>query len=219
MKKSTLLVVFLAFAMGLCAQQPVGFNFTNSAIQITSIEKGDFNASNDVMDYIKLDKGEIRALWYNEKAKAKNFTGGVTIMKMKVKALKDIADLLAVLSLDEAVLESEFYDDKNMRVTLPLTLEADITNAPIADDAYSVKVYPNPFTNTVTLEVTSATKENANLTIVSAMGALLYNKKADLEVGVNTIIIENTSTFPTGVLSYNLKFGNRTLNGTLNKAR
>jgi hypothetical protein len=196
-----------------------GFNFTNSAIQITSIEKGDFNSSNDVMDYIKLDKGEIRALWYNEKAKAKNFTGGVTIMKMKVKALKDIADLLAVLSLDEAVLQSEFYDDKNMRVTLPLTLEADGTNAPIADDAYSVKVYPNPFTNTVTLEVTSATKENANLTIVSAMGALLYNKKADLEVGVNTITIENTSTFPTGVLSYNLKFGNRTLNGTLNKAR
>jgi hypothetical protein len=62
-----------------------GFNFTNSAIQIMSIEKGDFNSSNDVMDYIKLDKGEIRALWYNEKAKAKNFAGGVTIMKMKVK--------------------------------------------------------------------------------------------------------------------------------------
>jgi hypothetical protein len=196
-----------------------GFNFTNSAIQITSIEKGDFNSSNDVMDYIKLDKGEIRALWYNEKAKAKSFTGGVTIMKMKVKALKDISDLLAVLSLDDAVLQSEFYDDKNMLVTLPLTLEADVTNTPIANDAYSVKVYPNPFTNTVTLEVTSATKENANLTIVSAMGALLYNKKADLEVGVNTITIENTSTFPTGVLSYNLKFGNRTLNGTLNKAR
>jgi hypothetical protein len=133
--------------------------------------------------------------------------------------LKDISDLLAVLSLDDAVLQSEFYDDKNMLVTLPLTLEADVTNTPIADDAYSVKLYPNQFTNTVTLEVTSATKENANLTIVSAMGALLYNKKAGLEVRVNTITIENTSTFPTGVLSYNLKFGNRTLNGTLNKAR
>jgi Metallo-peptidase family M12 len=196
-----------------------GFNFTNSALQITSIEKGDFNSSNDVMDYIKQDNGEIRTLWYNDKAKAKNFTAGVTVMKLKIKALKDIADLLAVLSLDNAVLQSEFYDDKNLLVTMPLTLEADGSNTPISNDSYSVKVYPNPFSNTVTLEVTSATKENATVAIASAMGAPLYNKKVALEVGVNTITIENTSTFPTGVLSYNIQFGSRTLNGTINKSR
>lgn len=90
-----------------------GFKFTNSSLQVTSIEKGDFNAANDLMDYIKQDYGDIRTLWYNEKAKAKNFNSGVTVMKLKVKALKDIADLLSVLALDEAVLQSEFYDDAN----------------------------------------------------------------------------------------------------------
>jgi hypothetical protein len=196
-----------------------GFNFTNSAVQISSIEKGDFNSSNDAMDFVKQDNGVIRMLWYNEKAKAKNFTPGVTILKLKVKALKDIADLLSVLSLDNAVLESEFYDDKNLPIQMELTLEADGSNAPISNDSYSVKVYPNPFSNRVTIEVTSATKENAALTIVSAMGAPVYNKRVALEVGVNTIDIENTTSFPTGVLSYSIQFGNRTLNGTINKSR
>ncbi len=196
-----------------------GFKFTNSSLQVISIEKGDFNAANDLMDYIKQDNGDIRTLWYNEKAKAKNFNSGVTVLKLKVKALKDIDDLLSVLALDEAVLQSEFYDDTNQKIPMEMTLEADANNTPISDDAYSVKVYPNPFTNAVTLEVTSATKENAALAITSSVGAPVYSKRVALEVGVNTITIDNTASFPTGILSYTIQFGNRVLNGTINKSR
>lgn len=102
---------------------------------------------------------------------------------------------------------------------MELTLEADANNTPISNDAYSVKVYPNPFTNSVTLEVTSATKENAALAITSSVGAPIYNKRVALEVGINTITIDNTSAFPTGILSYTIQFGNRVLNGTINKSR
>ena len=212
-------VIVKAQYNGLVNNFQVGFKFTSGKVTITAVEKGEFNSANDIMEYSKFDNGDLRALWYNEKNKSKSFKNGITVMKLKVKALTAIPDLLTELKLDPETLISEFYDDNLAQIGVALTLEAD-GNSTISPSQYTVKAYPNPFSTELTFEINAATKENnAILTVSNTLGLPIYTTKQNLEIGLNTIRINNTAGFPTGVLSYSIKLTNTVLTGTVNKSR
>jgi hypothetical protein len=187
-------------------------------LQLKKVLKGDLKSVSDEFDSDITTNGEIRALWYNNKGKNKNFTEGVTLMKIKVKSVADIQDILNDLKLDDALVQNNFYDENGNSASVKLTLEID-NSGESEDNSYSVKTYPNPFNSELTFEINAPKSEDAVITIYNTFGSVLSTIKRNLNEGINVINISNTNTFPMGSLSYMVKTPTQLLNGYLTKAR
>jgi Secretion system C-terminal sorting domain len=196
----------------------VGFNLSPTKLQLKKILKGDLKTASDEFDSDITTNGEIRALWYNNKGKNKNFTEGVTLMKIKVKSVADIQDILNDFKMDDALVQNNFYDENGNTASVKLTLEID-NAADVEDSPYTVKTYPNPFKNELTFEINTPKSEDAVITIYNAFGSVLSVTKKNLNEGVNLININNTDSFPMGSLSYTIKTPTQLLNGYVTKAR
>jgi Dockerin type I domain/Pregnancy-associated plasma protein-A len=196
----------------------VGLKLSPTKFQLKKILKGDFKMNSDEFDSDAKDNGEIKALWYDNKAKNKDFTEGVTLMKFKVKSLENIQDILNELKIDDLILENAFYDADGMTVSVNLSLEIDETEE-AAENPYSVKTYPSPFSNELNFEIQTPQNEEATITLYNAFGRVISTVKTNLNVGANIITISNTNTFPIGALSYTVKTSSQLLNGTLNRIR
>jgi Dockerin type I domain len=199
----------------------VGFNLSPTKLQLKNVLKGDLKTASDEFDSDIKTNGEIRALWYNNKGKNRNFTEGVTLMKIKVKSVADIQDILNDFKMDDALVQNNFYDENGNAASVKLTLEIDDVAdvADVEDNPYTVKTYPNPFKNELTFEINAPKSEDAVITIYNAFGSVLSVTKKNLSEGVNLININNTNSFPMGSLSYTIKTPTQLLNGYLTKAR
>lgn len=196
----------------------VGFNLSPTKLQLKKVLKGDLKSPSDEFDSDITTNGEIRALWYDNKGKNKNFTEGVTLMKIKVKSVADIQDILNDVKMDDALVQNEFYDENGNSASVKLTLEID-NSGESEDNPYTVKTYPNPFNNELTFEINAPKSEDAVITIYNAFGSVLSTTIRNLNEGTNVVNISNVNRFPMGSLSYTIKTPTQLLNGYLTKAR
>lgn len=78
------------------------------------------------------------------------------------------------------------------------------SNTIIIDCGYSVSlsqytVYPNPFTDEVFVNITSASPGAATIGVNDMSGRLMLNAHARIDVGVNLVAIEEAGTLPKGI--------------------
>jgi Metallo-peptidase family M12/Dockerin type I domain len=198
----------------------VGIKLAPTKLQLKKVLKGDLKTASDEFDSDITTNGEVRALWYNNKGKNRNFTEGVTLMKLKVKSMSDIQDILNELKLDDALLQNNFYDENGNTASVKLSLEIDNdSNDDVQENPYTVKTYPNPFNSELTFEIKAPKNEAAVITIYNAFGRALSVTKKDLVEGTNLINITGGNSFPMGSLSYTIQTPTQLLNGYLTKAR
>jgi Secretion system C-terminal sorting domain/Dockerin type I domain len=196
----------------------VGLKLSPTKMQLKKVVTGDFKSKTDEFEATKTDNGEVRALWYDNKAKNKDFTEGVTLMKFKVKTLDNIQEILNELKLDDIVLHNAFYGVDDNKVSVDLSLELDESEE-VEENPYSVRSYPNPFNNELNFEIKTSKNEEATITIYNAFGSVLSTTNKNLNEGINVINISNTNRFPIGSLSYTVKTQTQLLNGYLTKVR
>lgn len=217
-KQRNLTLALKAQYDGEVSSYQIGINLSPTKLQLKKVLKGDLKTASDEFDSDIKTNGEIRALWYDNKGKNRNFTEGVTLMKIKVKSVADIQDILNDFKLDDALVQNNFYDENGNTASVKLTLEID-NGTEVEDNPYTVKTYPNPFKNELTFEINASKSEDAVITIYNAFGSVLSISKRNLSEGVNVINISNTNSFSMGSLSYTIKTPTQLLNGYLTKAR
>jgi hypothetical protein len=89
------------------------------------------------------------------------------------------------------------------------TLRVKLENSLIIE---SVSVFPNPFTDQLTIYVNSQTAEKARISITSISGVKLYDVEKDILAGTNTIIISDAELLPS---LYYLNIRGTTVNKTV----
>jgi hypothetical protein len=196
----------------------IGLRFLQNKLKINEIEKGDFESANDVFDFNKEDNGELRALWFNKRGKAKNFRVGTVLLKAKVRADTNIDDILAVLNLDAEVLKTEFYDEGGNLVSMDLEWDEDDNNS-TNNNAILVNAFPNPFRNEVSLEINSPVAGSATITLSNIITRQSIIITQQLLRGANVVSIGNTASLSPGMLTYSIIVGGKIANGTITKTR
>lgn len=99
----------------------------------------------------------------------------------------------------------ENKDDYLMNDTLQVIVE----NTMILE---SLSVYPNPFTDQLTIYINSKTSEYIEISIINVSGVKLYEVDRDVLAGNNTIVISDVKLLPS---LYYLKIRGATINKTL----
>ncbi|MGE0568465.1 MAG: T9SS type A sorting domain-containing protein, partial [Bacteroidia bacterium] len=82
----------------------------------------------------------------------------------------------------------------------------------------SLEMYPNPAVNEVTMAINSTEKIQGNVTVVNALGQVVYNVPVSINVGLNEINV-NTKEFATGIyhVTLNTEQGSLTKKLTVSK--
>ena len=84
-------------------------------------------------------------------------------------------------------------------------------------DGSSIRLYPDPATNDLTLTVVSSTNENATLTICSALGQSLFTRQISLFRGPNTVNVPIGTLAPAAYFLVLRSAGNRVVKPFLKK--
>jgi hypothetical protein len=73
------------------------------------------------------------------------------------------------------------------------TIWVDLENNKIND---SIKVYPNPFTDQISLYVLSYNEDNLTITVINSAGSKVYETERSITSGMNTIILSDLNLTP-----------------------
>lgn len=211
-------IILKAKSIGHITAMQLGMGFLKSKLSIKDIEKGDFNTSNDVFDFSKEDRGELRALWFNKRGQTKEISNGTILLKAKVKANANIDDILNVLNLDDNILKNEFYDASGNLIPMDLEWELAENSSSIVNNL-TVNAFPNPFKNGVTFEVNSPINGLATISISNIVTGQNMTFSRQLIQGVNSIVINNTVNLSQGMLTYSVAVGGQVINGSITKSR
>ncbi len=88
--------------------------------------------------------------------------------------------------------------------------------ATVAAEQFSIKAYPNPFSQETTLEFALAHEEQVSIIVHDMLGRKIYEHSGTFEQGINMHKISGNS-LPAGVLVYTLKTASQTVSGRLIK--
>jgi Dockerin type I domain len=195
----------------------LGMRFLKDKFKINQVQKGEFDTTNDVFDFNSEDKGEFRALWYDKRGQVKNLKAGTVLLTAKVKANVNVADLLAVINLDDQILANEFYDAKGKLV--PVDMEWTNEGNTIVGNTMTVNAFPNPFTNEVSFDINSPVAGSSKITITNIITGQSHTSQKQLAQGANLVTINNVASLSAGALTYTIVVGTQVVNGSITKAR
>ncbi|QIL77653.1 PQQ-binding-like beta-propeller repeat protein [Hymenobacter sp. HDW8] len=100
-----------------------------------------------------------------------------------------------------------YYRLKQVDLDGTLTYSA-IQAVPIATSAaFTVQAWPNPLGEQLSVQINSPEAGEATLHLVNALGQVMLQKRAFLEVGTNTLVLPMNRTWPAGVYSLQLRQG------------
>jgi hypothetical protein len=63
----------------------------------------------------------------------------------------------------------------------------------------AINVYPNPFKSNVYVVVSAQVKAEASITIIDIQGKVVGTKQAEVNEGVNNVLISDTDFLPSGI--------------------
>jgi hypothetical protein len=182
-----------------------GIRFDPEKLAFTGPSKGALNGySKDNFGLTDLQKGYIRTLWHTMDDEFQGFTKGKTLFYLTFKALTDIPDFNSLIQLDDAVLTNYAYDPDGL--AYPLTLRAGaVTPPPVPNPLVRATCLPNPFSDEMTFEVTTAEPCKGSVWVFDAFGKRLSYKEVQFERGVNRLTDAVVPNLPTGVLNWRVE--------------
>jgi len=85
------------------------------------------------------------------------------------------------------------------------------------DVASDIKIYPNPFTEKVSIAINSNIADNAMVTVFDNAGKLVFNRKDAIQKGTNVLIINNLNKLAAGSYIVQIKLKDKTITQKLIK--
>jgi|GEM_PF-1251508 hypothetical protein len=193
-----------------------GMHIDPAYLEVISIEDADLPqlTAKNFGDRIK-EKGELRTLWYEDKAKPVSLPDGATLFKIKAKALQPISNLQNVLQIDEKILPTEFV--ANAKPTDGVELEVKLKRSESPITPKDILVYPNPAFENSKIGFVIDLATQVNLTLHDVNGRVLENYQADFSAGYNEFVLEDLNKFSSGILFFTLDTGFYTSKGKIIK--
>ncbi|TAK34540.1 MAG: hypothetical protein EPO28_15870 [Saprospiraceae bacterium] len=190
----------VAFQMGL-KFEPAKLEFIGASKgELGGYTKGNFGLTD-------LSAGMIRTLWFTtEEQETGVVSKGAVLFNLSFRALADVADISAMLRLDDAVLPNLGYKREGKAYSLALSSfkEDALANGTVAQPVKAT-CFPNPFSNTLGVSVSVPEDCKGSIWLFDAFGRRLAYQEASLTKGDNLIAIDQAATLAPGVLNWQVQ--------------
>lgn len=190
----------------LTAGYQVGMKFDPSFFEVLSLNQGDLSNFN-LRDYNlqNTELGEFKAIWVEDEARGISFSNRKTIFRIHCRAKRDIQNLSRLIILDDNVLETAFYDHKDIITGSEIYISADILDEdiPIILEA----VYPNPTSSEISFTFKLTTEKEVSITLQDRTGRSIQHQ-SNYSVGNHVHRFDNLEALTTGVIHYTISIDN-----------
>jgi hypothetical protein len=172
-------------------------DYPESAVEVVDVLLGDASASDLVYTDIN---GVLRISWYNTTARDLSANDALVTLKMRAKDLQYVAgETISIISTEESQL-----GDGNATVLRNVTLN--IPKLVVANDEYSISVYPNPFENNTQIVYTLPEDGKVTLRVFNALGEQVKTIANSLLQSAGTYHVDfDASTLTPGTYSYRIE--------------
>jgi hypothetical protein len=165
-------------------------------------------------------QGKLRLLWYDEAARPLAFVKDQDIFTLKFKVLHTITDLRSILSLDDEVLTAAGFREDGSTLSLEM-VQWDSETALAAGeqpiDHLQATVAPNPFRDDLKFNIEMPEADYVDVFIFDAQGRIVANWSGYAKAGKIEVSFDRTARWGSGVFTWQVKAGRRTLSGTMVK--
>lgn len=188
----------------LTAGYQIGIKFDPSFFEVLSLSKGelsnfnlrDFNLQNT-------EEGAFKTIWVEDEARGINFSNRKTIFKIHCRAKRDIQNLSRLIILDDKVLETAFYDHKDVITGSEVYISTIFEDIPIILTA----VYPNPTSSEVSFTFRLTAEKEVNIVLQDGTGRNIQHQ-SHYSVGEHIHRFGNLEVLTPGVIHYTILIGN-----------
>ncbi len=203
-------------------QLTLGLNlqFNPDYVELLDIENG-FLTEWDENDYsVSHDrKGMMTLIWFTMQKEGHSCADDKPLFYIKAKAIQDIKGLEPLVRLTYQRLENRMFavDGKQFDLSLKFVKDSMKKGALESDRTRPVSFYPNPFTESFTLELQSNKAERATIRLISIEGRILRTFEREVVKGFNRIGIENMEELPKGYIVYEIVIADEIFKGKILK--
>ena len=194
---------------------PVDLSGTGTPVLSFDVSKAQRNAENDKLDV--LVSSDCGATWTNVYSKGgQNLatTGGSSTAFLPVLAGDWITETIALTGFASPNVLVKFkttndngnnlYID-NVNLSQPSTMGVTKNSKNLA----SISIFPNPTKGETNLKINALSAGNANLSVVNALGQVVYSRSILLNVGINMVQVD-VKEFSSGLYNVILESNNST---------
>ncbi len=185
----------------------MGLGFDPGIFELLGTNQGDVkDYSLDNFGLQKASGGEFRTVWIDKEVRGVSFAGKKTLFKIYCKAKRDIEDISRYINLDNNVLKTLFYDNRDNLLDGNISLS--IVNEEVK--AYLLGAYPNPTSNELNFKL-KLTKPAAISIVVRDKNGRMISHINNYESGEYAPSFQNTNLLASGALSYTISVDGKIL--------
>lgn len=155
-----------------------------------------------------LNADAVATLWFDPNGGAQTLSSSSEIFTLVVKAKQPIADISAVLKLDNSILANKFWQTGESSAGLTVTVETPKERSAVQNRTEACEqftIYPNPFSDFVTGSFLYAGRDKeAQLSVSDLNGRRVMEQKVSLIKGHNDWEISIPQSMPSGVYKMTL---------------
>jgi hypothetical protein len=178
-------------------------NFDNSSLQLVNIESNTSSLTESNFGLHKVEEGIITTSWNGELASSEN-----EMFTLVFDVLQNI-NVSDKLSISSDITPAEAYDTSMNIYGVTLNTNTENNNELQAFEIFQNK--PNPFNSHTSISYYAPTNGQIAMKIFDINGRLLYNISDDVNKGYGEFIIEAKDLNTTGVMYYQIEFGDKKL--------
>jgi len=207
-------------------QLTLGLNlqFNPDFIELLDIENGslpelgknDYSITHDT-------RGMLTLIWFTMQKEGLSSANDQPLFFIKARALRDIKDLEPLVRLSYQRLENRMFAANGETFDLELTFSDLEAGKNFPKDRQEnrkyerTNLYPNPFSNILTLELQASKNEEATIKLMTASGKILRILQREVSPGFNRLNFEGLKELPEGYLFYEIVLSDQKLQGKVLK--
>ncbi|GAB4489036.1 MAG: hypothetical protein OHK0019_06110 [Saprospiraceae bacterium] len=194
----------------------MALRFDAEALELVGPSLGDLPSINaDNFGLTQVSDGLIRALWFAQPGEEESLKPGQTLFHLTFRAKSDIANLSALLSIDDEALASLGWQDDGTAYALRLApVSPSETREQAAANPFAAICRPNPTSSEANFDLVMAESGKMRLSIYGAFGTRVFFREYSLEKGAHTLTVPEASEWPAGVYHWELRRGKERAQGT-----
>ena len=183
-------------------EEILGFQFSLSALgyEITGIKAGSLSLTNNNFN---LRNGQLDVSWNAESAVQLKTDSPLFYLKVKANNPQEIEELK--INLFDG-LKSEAYTAELEVVALNIhQVHTRFQTNNAISNAVVLQNNPNPFDRSTVISINSSIEEEVELIVRNIHGSIVYQDGFDIKQGLNSIKIQRTGDWPSGIYIYTVQ--------------
>ena len=170
-------------------------NFDPTRIRFVSIKSGVLDITEEHINFNNLDKGMMAISYHNNVVE--DFTANEILFEIEVEAIKNI-DVQQLFRVSSDLISAEAY--RGYAEVVPFRASTIKT-----EGSKITSVYPNPFSESTSIEFEISQEGTAQWEFYDAHGRLIYNNERHYPKGNHTLMIDGSDIDVQGVIYIKLK--------------